>query len=257
MKLLYPAAILFSASLSEARGWLPSPKAKNYPARCLADEVVNSTDPSINKDDCLIQQQKCNMKSGTVLAKQTACENLNKRYPEIPKALNENQLHLLSEKAAQRQQKMAEKKLVKEEKVANRLANKGENKSAKNGKFMKRCADYRPNIGGDQHKFDTCNELIRLTQDIKKFCIVNAQNIDPTFEYDKLRRKKRSVSEDEDGEEEDDNLEDSEVEAAMDEPESLIVEISDEPANPSSVYNNSRPAGSRKSNVPRMHAFKG
>lgn len=256
MKLiLLTSTILFSQINARGSDYAYD-KPKRYPARCLTDEILNSTQEGINKDDCLRRQQKCNMKTGTIEAKQTACQQLAEMYPELTKEthINQEKLALHNEKVALRESVKSEKKQLRETKQNDRL-----NKKSSNHKFMKRCADWKPNTdnpNANQNKFETCNELIRLSQDIKKFCILTAESIDPSFEYDKLR-KKRSIEMVDDAMNQDENILEDNLDEIIEED---IQEIEQEIENDTNVENteesteNDEPFKSQRK-IPKMHSF--
>ena len=176
--------------------------------------------------------QVCNMKSGTAAAKLKACTSLDEIYPEPPRQLSSEKLEFLESKKKEKLSVIAEKKKLREIKQSDRMAvaegNK-ENRQNKNGsatksikagrgKYIKKCLPFGP--GGElenSDNFESCNEFIRLVQDIKKFCIVKAQNIDPTFDY-AASRKKRSTEMTKPGEEDlEEDILDDEMDNEVDE----------------------------------------
>ena len=210
--------------------------------------------------------QVCNMKSGTAAAKLKACTSLDEQYPEPPRQLSSEKLEFLESKKKEKLSVIAEKKRIREIKQSDRLAvaegNK-ENRQNKNGsatksikagrgKYIKKCLPFGP--GGElenSDNFESCNEFIRLVQDIKKFCIVKAQNIDPTFDY-AASRKKRSTEMTKPGEEDlEEDILDDEMDNEVDEKvEDEETKINDEKAayvhQHAAKFTKSKPSTQRK-----------
>ena len=167
------------------------PREIHYPPRCQTEKVIMDE----NQLPCLKLHQKCNMKSGTVEARMTACKELSQYYPDVARAQSEEKRAEIAEKIAAREQFREERMRLRGNNnggAHNKTSSSGgsqQSHHSNSGNFKARCADYMQ----DPNKFDECNKFITLISDIRHFCILHAEQIDPTFHFSRNSDNENSV----------------------------------------------------------------